>query len=167
MSLNAVYLVLALVVATTLVGVLWKRRQGTAKQVSVAGRGNTSAPESATGQPSATIIHPLDVTTGDDPAAFGSTATLLQFSTEFCSTCPATRRMLGEIAARTDGVAHVDVDLTHRGDLANRYRILQTPTTFILDGRGALVARIGGATRRDVVERQLALVAELSVGENS
>ncbi|UFS60144.1 TlpA family protein disulfide reductase [Subtercola endophyticus] len=161
MSLNAVYLVLALIVATTLVGLLWKRRQGTAKQVSVAGQNGTPA------QPSATIIQPLDVTTADSLASFGSTATLLQFSTEFCSTCPATRRMLGEIAARTDGVTHVDVDLTHRGDLANRYRILQTPTTFILDGRGALVARIGGATRRDVVERQLALVGELSVGENT
>jgi len=76
-------------------------------------------------------------------------ATLVQFSTAYCSNCPATRRFLSRVADERGGVAHVDVDLTHRPDLAKRFGILQTPTVFVLDGAGRLVSRIGGAPRRD------------------
>ena len=138
MSLNAVYLVLALVAATTVAGVVWRRRQGTAGRVR---------------RRAAVVVSPSDVS--DGTVAFGSRATLLQFSTEFCASCPATRRMLGAVASSSVGVTHVDVDLTHRPDLANRYGILQTPTTFILDETGTVVSRIGGSARRDVVQDQL------------
>jgi thiol-disulfide isomerase/thioredoxin len=74
-------------------------------------------------------------------------ATLLQFSTEVCAPCVPTRRVLGQIADSTDGVSHVDLDLTHRPDLAARFNVLQTPTTLILDRTGAIRARIGGAPR--------------------
>ncbi|NEM90355.1 TlpA family protein disulfide reductase [Galbitalea soli] len=77
--------------------------------------------------------------------------TLLQFSTEFCSTCGPTRRVLGDLAGQLEGVRHVDVDLTHRPELAARFNILQTPTTLILDGAGVIRGRIGGAPRRDDV----------------
>ena len=39
---------------------------------------------------------------------------------------------------------HVDVDLTDRPDIADRFHVLQTPTTLILDARGVVRARIGG-----------------------
>lgn len=77
----------------------------------------------------------------------GEHATLLQFSTEFCAPCRATRRMLDDLASRRDGVVHVEVDLTDRADLARRLNILQTPTTFVLDPAGRSRARIGGAPR--------------------
>jgi thiol-disulfide isomerase/thioredoxin len=77
----------------------------------------------------------------------GARATLLQFSTEFCSPCRATARLLGDLAGRRDGLAYVEVDLTDRPDLAQRLNILQTPTTFVLDARGRSRARIGGAPR--------------------
>jgi thiol-disulfide isomerase/thioredoxin len=139
MSPTAVYLVLALIAATTVVGLLWRSRQGTAARRS---------------RRTTLVITPADLGS-DMNAGFGSRATLLQFSTEFCASCPSTRRMLGAVADGLDGVTHVDVDLTHRGDLANKYGILQTPTTFILDGAGLLVARIGGSARRDVVQHEL------------
>jgi thiol-disulfide isomerase/thioredoxin len=82
-------------------------------------------------------------------------ATLLQFSTAVCAPCVPTRRLLGEIAAATDGVAHVDLDVTHRADLADRFSLLQTPTTLILDASGAIRARIGGAPRRDEIRAAL------------
>ena len=79
-------------------------------------------------------------------------ATLLQFSTEVCAPCVPTRRVLGQIAASTEGVHHVDLDVTHRPDIAAKFNVLQTPTTLILDRTGAIRARIGGAPRRaDVV----------------
>lgn len=75
-------------------------------------------------------------------------ATLVQFSTEYCTICPATRRFLEQVAAERGGVRHHEIDLTTRPELATRLRILQTPTVFILDGDGRLTARFGGAPRR-------------------
>src|SRR3546814_16428831 len=74
----------------------------------------------------------------------GQSATLLQFSTEMCSRCPGVHRMLSSVAAGHDGVRHLDVDLTHRPDIAKHFRVLQTPTTLILDSDGAVQYRIGG-----------------------
>lgn len=88
---------------------------------------------------------------------FGPTATLLQFSTEFCTKCPGTRAYLGSVASQYPGVDHVEVDITNRQDLANKYKIMQTPTTFILDDTGAVAARIGGAPRPEAVTAALSI----------
>ncbi|GAA3665538.1 TlpA family protein disulfide reductase [Microbacterium marinilacus] len=92
---------------------------------------------------------------GLEDAAFGERATLVQFSTEHCTRCPATRRVLGGIADTRHGVAHVDVDLTQRPDIARRFGVLQTPTTLIVDADRAVHARIGGAPRAQDVDDQL------------
>lgn len=88
---------------------------------------------------------------GDLPGldALARGATLVQFSTEFCARCPATRRFLRRIVAERDGVGYVGVDLTRDPELSRRLQILQTPTVFILDPRGKLVSRFGGAPRPD------------------
>lgn len=87
--------------------------------------------------------------------ALGSFATLLQFSTESCARCPGVHRMLSDVADAHEGVRHLDVDLTHRPDIARHFRVLQTPTTLILDARGAVQSRIGGVPGRDVLELEL------------
>ncbi|UOQ89556.1 thioredoxin family protein [Agromyces endophyticus] len=125
----------ALVAVSTAVGLVWRAAQGRA----VAGSGDR--------------VHPADV--GSEPGAFGERATLVQFSTEFCSRCPATARLLGGIADETPGVRHVEVDLTLRADVADRFAVTQTPTTLVIDADGAVRARIGGAPRADVVRAQL------------
>ncbi len=56
-------------------------------------------------------------------AELGSRATLVQFSTEMCARCPQVRRLLHDYASGHDGLAHVEVDLTHRPDLSARYRV--------------------------------------------
>jgi len=78
-------------------------------------------------------------------------ATLVQFSTEFCTSCAPTRRLLGGIVEARDDLELVDVDLTHRADLARDLHILQTPTIFVLDADGVLRTRFGGAPRREHV----------------
>jgi thiol-disulfide isomerase/thioredoxin len=90
-----------------------------------------------------------------DGVALGRRATLIQFSTEVCSSCRSTARVLDLLATQTPDVLHVDLDVTHRPELAARFRVLQTPTTLILDADGAIRARIGGAVRRDVVRTEL------------
>ena len=82
-------------------------------------------------------------------------ATLVQFSTEFCSRCPGAARLLAGIAGETPGVGHVEVDLTHRAGLADRFHVTQTPTTLVVDADGIVRVRIGGAPRADVVRAEL------------
>lgn len=82
-------------------------------------------------------------------------ATLLQFSTEVCASCASARRVLSALADSRDGVTHIDLDVTHEPDLASRFRVMQTPTTLILDAKGVVRARIGGAPRRDAVQAEL------------
>jgi hypothetical protein len=86
----------------------------------------------------------------------GDVATLLQFSTELCSRCPGVHRTLSAVADARPGVRHLDVDLTHRPDIAKHFHVLQTPTTLILDRNGIVQTRFGGVPRRDVIEMELA-----------
>lgn len=92
----------------------------------------------------------------DLAGGLGPGAALVQFSTETCARCPQVRRMLGAVTDAHDDVRHVDVDLTHRGDLAARYHVLQTPTTFLVDATGAVLSRWGGAPERRQIEDALA-----------
>jgi thiol-disulfide isomerase/thioredoxin len=102
-------------------------------------------------------------TTGRVRAAHGEAAeyadgvTLLQFSTEVCAPCVSTHALLSRIAAERH-VNHVDIDVTHRPDIANRFKLLQSPTTLVLDGAGNIRARIGGAPRQADVIAALELV---------
>ncbi len=107
------------------------------------------------------------VDTGEiiDPARLGADrlgdrATLLQFSTELCARCPTVHRTLASVADAKDGVLHLDIDLTHRPDIARHFHVLQTPTTLLLNRRGTVQARFGGAPRRDVVELELERVTK-------
>lgn len=87
------------------------------------------------------------------PLAVG--ATLVQFSTGLCARCPQVRRLLGEIADSRSGVEHVEIDLTNRNDLATRYHLLQTPTTFLVDASGNVLFRWGGVPDRRTVDDAL------------
>jgi thiol-disulfide isomerase/thioredoxin len=98
--------------------------------------------------------------------ALGSQATLLQFSTEVCAPCRTTNRVLTVLASEHSessiegAVKHVDLDLTKRPDLASRFGVMQTPTTLILDGKGAVRARIGGAPKPEAVRLELKRILE-------
>ena len=81
----------------------------------------------------------------------GERATLLQFSSAFCAPCRATRRTLAEVAAAVPGVVHVEVDAEHHLEAVRTLGVLRTPTTLILDARGAEIARASGAPRKEQV----------------
>ena len=80
--------------------------------------------------------------------------TLLQFSTDYCAPCAQAHVTLDGIA-REYGIGYVDVNVTERPDLANRFNLLQSPTTLILDANGAIRARIGGAPRPADIRAEL------------
>ncbi|MFP7760214.1 thioredoxin family protein [Marisediminicola sp. LYQ134] len=133
--------VLAVVALAVVIGVVSRARSGRAHAVSARPTGAKTGGFAELGL------------SADDPR--GSTATLVLYSTEFCAQCPAARRVLADIASSRESVSTVDVDLTHRPDLARRLRILQTPTVFIVDSAGVPISRMGGALRRDAVTSEL------------
>jgi thiol-disulfide isomerase/thioredoxin len=82
----------------------------------------------------------------------GERATLVQFSTAFCQPCRATRRVLSEVAALVEGVAHVEIDAESRLDLVRVLGVTATPTVLVLDATGCVVRRAAGQPRRaDVI----------------
>lgn len=93
-------------------------------------------------------------------AELGERATLLQFSSAFCAPCRAARRILGDVAETTPGVAHIEVDAEHHLDLVRDLGVLRTPTTLILNGDGGEIARAAGAPTRQQVLAALDGIAE-------
>lgn len=89
-------------------------------------------------------------------APLGQRATLLQFSSEFCAPCRATRQTLAEVAARTEGVTHVELDVADRLDLVRRLDVRRTPTVFVLGPDGLVTQRASGRPRRADVAAAIA-----------
>lgn len=97
------------------------------------------------------------VSNADLPKELHETGTtLVQFSTEMCSRCPQVRRMLTQIVDSRNDVSHIEVDVSHRPDLARRYSVLSTPTTFVVDPGGAVRARFTGVPQADALDLALA-----------
>jgi thiol-disulfide isomerase/thioredoxin len=87
----------------------------------------------------------------------GSRATLLQFSSSFCAPCRAARQLLADVAARTTGVAHVEINVADRLDLVRLLDVRRTPTVFVLGPQGQVTRRASGLPRRDEVMAAVAL----------
>jgi thiol-disulfide isomerase/thioredoxin len=77
-----------------------------------------------------------------------ASVTLVQLSTTFCAPCRQAREVLADLAERTDGLHHAELDLTERPDLARALSVLRTPTTLAVDAHGTELLRIGGVPRR-------------------
>jgi thiol-disulfide isomerase/thioredoxin len=131
-----VWVLLGVLLAATVVGLIWQRRQGRLRQ--------SRSTES------------LLPTLAELGEAAGERATLLQFSSAFCAPCRATRRILTDVADIVPGVRHVEVDAESHLDVVRRLNILKTPTTLVLDGAGRVIQRAAGQPRKDEVLAALA-----------
>ena len=134
-------LVLALIAVATAAGLIWKARTGTAKKVN-----------------SGLVIDLKEIAAikdGQPVTKFGERVTFLQFSSEFCSQCAQTARLFHDLEAQHDDILHIEVDITNRLDLANKFNILQTPTTLVLDKNGMITSRIGGAAKPQTIQDEI------------
>lgn len=123
---------LAVLALTSVYGVLHRRRSG---RVTVRGRDDGK------------LLGAAELGEG-----LGERATLVQFSSAFCSPCRATRRVLGEVAEMVPGVSHVEIDAEDHLDLVRDLGILKTPTVLVLDADGRIVRRATGQPRKaDVI----------------
>ena len=86
----------------------------------------------------------------------GERATLVQFSSAFCSPCRATRTLLRDVTSRMDDVAYVDIDAESHLALVRQLGITRTPTVVVLDSEGAVVRQVIGLPRREQVVAVLA-----------
>jgi len=90
--------------------------------------------------------------------ALGSRATLVQFSSAFCTPCRATRALLENIVEDLHDVVHIDIDAEDHLELVRELNILSTPTTLILDSSGHEIGRAVGAPKREQVLNALAAI---------
>lgn len=82
----------------------------------------------------------------------GQRATVVQFSSAFCQPCRATRRILEEVTAMVQGVAHVEIDAEENLDLVRALDIRRTPTVLFLDSMGTIRKQASGLPRKvDVI----------------
>lgn len=131
----------ALALLTIAAGLIWKARSGSANSV--------KAGESVD------LGKLKAVKDGAPVSKFGRKVTFVQFSTEVCAQCRQTARLLGEVEAKHKDVLHLEVDVTNRLDLAAHFKVLQTPTTLVLDSTGRVRSRIGGAPKPNVITQEL------------
>jgi thiol-disulfide isomerase/thioredoxin len=118
---------LVVLAGATAFGMAWRRRDGRlAAPGSAAAGGGPQLGAAVLGQP------------------LGPRATLLQFSSEFCAPCRATRRILAEVASGAEGVRHVEVDAGERMDLVRLLDVRRTPTVFVLGPEGQVARRGSG-----------------------
>ena len=127
-GMTQVVLVVAVLLAATALGLLWRRRSG---------RGRVQSPDRP--RVDAGLLASLGVP--------GDGVTLLQFSTAFCAPCRATRRILGDVAAKTAGVHHINVDAESHLSAVRTLGIVRTPTTLVLDAGGRIRNRVVGQPR--------------------
>ncbi|MDA3629234.1 thioredoxin family protein [Saccharopolyspora oryzae] len=131
-----IWALLIAVVAALLIGAVWQSRQGKVRE--------------KTGEENVTDLLPeaLQQRLADAPDD-DAKVTLLQLSTTFCAPCRHTRVLLADFAQRTEGVRHVEVDLTDHPEWSTPLRVHTTPTTLVLDAAGRELFRISGVPRRD------------------
>lgn len=134
-------LVVAVILAVLALGLFWKLRTGRSKRV--------------TNGQQIDLAKLGAVKNGKPVLAFGERMTFLQFSTEFCSQCVQTARVYKDLEQHSDGILHIEVDITNRLDVAKEFNILQTPTTLVLDAAGRVTSRIGGATKAQTIKDEI------------
>ena len=137
-------MVAAVLVLATVGALVLRRRDG---RLTGSGLGGSRRP----------ITRPRPLTGADLGQPLGSRATLLQFSSSFCAPCRAAKQLLADVAARNDGVAHVEINVADRMDLVRLLEVRRTPTVFVLGPQGQITRRASGLPRRDAVGAAVAL----------
>ena len=80
---------------------------------------------------------------------FGKKATIVQFSTTFCSECRTAKAIVKDVVKDFKDITYVEVDAESNLDLVRRVDIRSTPTIIFLDCKGFEIARAKGAPKRD------------------
>ncbi|MEV6873870.1 thioredoxin family protein [Amycolatopsis sp. NPDC051128] len=127
--MTGLWVLMATLVAAVAAGVLLRARNGRVRAAKPA------APARALPGPVTAVL---------DPAV---AVTLVQISTTFCAPCRHAKAVLGPLAERTDGLRHVELDVTNQPEVARSLSVLRTPTTIALTPDGRELLRVGGVPK--------------------
>jgi len=82
-------------------------------------------------------------------SGYGDRATIVQFSTTFCSSCRAAKALIKDVVKDQSDIKYLEIDAESNLELVRRVDIKSTPTTLFLDRAGFEIARATGAPKRD------------------
>jgi len=88
----------------------------------------------------------------------GSRATMVQFSSAFCTPCRATKVLLEDMVKTMPDVRYAHVDAESHLELVRKLDIRSTPTTLFLNHAGVEVGRAMGTPKRAQVNAALAAI---------
>jgi thiol-disulfide isomerase/thioredoxin len=144
-----IILIVALAIATAL-GFLMRARSGKIKSFDRTDSGDSSSASAD-----------VSVLTADDLGTpLGTRATLLQMSTEFCTYCGPTRKLLAELAETESGVKFVEIDAAENMELTRRLKVFSTPTVLVLRPDGRIAARSAGQQQKAGLAQSLRSVLD-------
>ena len=87
---------------------------------------------------------------------YGKRATVVIFSTTFCSECRAAKALISDVTSNLSDISYVEVDAESNLELVRKIDIRSTPTTIFLDKTGFEIARATGAPKRDQLIKAIA-----------
>ena len=82
----------------------------------------------------------------------GSRATMVQFSSAFCTPCRATKALLEDMVKTMPDVHYAHIDAESHLELVRKLDIRSTPTTLFLNSAGVEVGRAMGTPKRAQVQ---------------
>jgi thioredoxin-related protein len=87
---------------------------------------------------------------------YGKRATVVQFSTTFCSECRAAKALISDVTSTLSDISYIEIDAESNLELVRKVDIRSTPTTLFLDKAGFEIARATGAPKRDQLIKVIA-----------
>jgi thiol-disulfide isomerase/thioredoxin len=93
----------------------------------------------------------LQISASEIGESLGERATVVQFSTTFCSSCRAAKVLISDVVSKRSDVKYVEIDAESNLELVRKLDIRSTPTTLFLDKKGFEIARAVGAPKRDQI----------------
>ena len=80
---------------------------------------------------------------------YGKRATVVIFSTTFCSECRAAKALISDATSTLNDISYIEIDAESNLELVRKVNVRSTPTTIFLDTAGFEIARVTGAPKRD------------------
>ena len=93
----------------------------------------------------------LQISASEIGTALGERATVVQFSTTFCTSCRAAKVLISDEVSKRRDIKYVEIDAESNLELVRKLNIRSTPTTLFLDKKGFEIARAVGAPKRDQI----------------
>ena len=87
---------------------------------------------------------------------YGKRATVVIFSTTFCSECRAAKALISDVTFILSDISYIEIDAESNLELVRKVDIRSTPTTIFLDKAGFEIARATGGPKRDQLIKAIA-----------